>query len=53
MMENPDLYWAMLGGRASHKGVRWTDEDVSEYKSHYFTSEGVHAVSLSIQLVKV
>lgn len=45
MLGRPDLYWAMLGGRDSHKGVRWTQQDIEEYQTFYFSSEGVHAVS--------
>jgi hypothetical protein len=45
MLADPEKFWNMLCGRLSHKGVKWDEEDVAEYKSHYFTPEGVHGVS--------
>jgi hypothetical protein len=44
MLADPEKYWNLLCGRLSHKGVRWEEEDIAEYKKHYFTPEGVHGV---------
>jgi pimeloyl-ACP methyl ester carboxylesterase len=45
ILSNPRAYWAMLGSRASHTGVKWSEEDVERYQEGYFTKEGIHAVS--------
>lgn len=47
-MADPQRFWAMLGSRSSHQGVKWTKEDVEEYQRYYLNAEGVHAVSRSL-----
>ncbi|OCF44336.1 hypothetical protein I317_01781 [Kwoniella heveanensis CBS 569] len=43
MFAAPEEFWAIMGTRPSHKGVKWSEEDVDIYKNSLFTRECLHA----------
>lgn len=43
-LPNPEKFWALLAGRASHQNVLWTPEDLAEYKKYYFQPATIHAI---------
>ncbi|WWD18841.1 hypothetical protein CI109_103296 [Kwoniella shandongensis] len=43
ILAGPEQFWATAAARASHQGVKWSEEDVEEYKTSSFRPETVHA----------
>ncbi|WVW85131.1 hypothetical protein I302_107168 [Kwoniella bestiolae CBS 10118] len=43
IMSGPEAFWNNMAGRPSHKGVKWSNEDLKEYKEKFFTPECIHA----------
>ena len=45
ILSQPRIWWDMYHDRPTFSLVRWSDEDVDEYRGGLETKDGVHAVS--------